>query len=91
MKEQHAARAGVKTSEFKAIVLTVISSVLAVVVAVGWLSADESAQVESALVQIIEAIVVLVGVLAPIVGGITYTWSRTRVKEGVLYWLKQKE
>jgi hypothetical protein len=70
---------GWKTSE---LVVVVVAAILSVVVATGYISPEQAIEVESAVAEIIDAITRLVGALAPIVGGLTYVWSRTKVKVG---------
>ncbi len=73
-------KAGWKTTEFWTVV---VSSVLAVAVAAGYLTGDQATEISSGVVDVINAVTKLIGVLAPVVGVVTYVWSRTRVKTSV--------
>lgn len=68
---------GIFTSEFYVIV---IAAIVSVAVGAGYLSQDQATEINSAAVQLINAIVEVVKVLAPIFGAAVYAWSRTKVK-----------
>ncbi len=72
-------KAGFKTTEFLVVIIT---SVVSIAVAAGVLSGDEAQEITSASAEVINALADLAGALAPIVGGVTYIWSRTKVKIG---------
>jgi hypothetical protein len=66
-------KAGWKTTEFWVVV---IAAVLSIAVAGGYITVEESEAINNAIVQTIDAVTNLIGVLLPIV----YVWSRTKVK-----------
>lgn len=68
---------GYKTTEFY---LVIISSVLAVAVAAGYVSSGEATEISNSAAQVIEAVSKLVGALAPVISVVSYVWSRTKVK-----------
>ena len=70
-------KTGLLTTEFW---LTLVGSVVAVVVALNYISADQGQQVTSAAGEVIKALAGLVAVLAPILGPIFYSISRAIVK-----------
>jgi hypothetical protein len=70
-------KSGWQTSEFW---LVLVTAVLSVVVAAGFLTPEQSVQINDSLAQIIKAVADLVTVLGPIVGTVAYVWSRTKVK-----------
>ena len=72
-------KSGWFTSE---IIVVIVGAILSVVVALGYLSPAEVAGIESSLVEAIDAVTRLIGALAPIIGGVAYIWSRTKVKVG---------
>lgn len=68
---------GAKTTEFW---LTLVASLVAVVVATGVLTPEEGEAISSATAEVIKAVTVLAGVLAPIVSAGIYTNGRSKVK-----------
>lgn len=70
-------KAGWKTTEFWVVI---VSSVVAVAVASGYLRPDDAENITSATAQVLEAVARLVEVLAPIAGPLVYVWSRTKIK-----------
>ncbi len=70
-------KSGIKTTEFW---FTLVASAVAVVVATGVLSPEEGEAVSSATIELIKAISVLGGILAPIVGAVFYSNGRSKVK-----------
>lgn len=70
-------KSGFFTTEFWVVV---VSSLLAVAVAAGYIAPEQATQVTNATAQVLTAIADLVKVLAPIVGPLVYVWSRTKVK-----------
>lgn len=72
-------KSGWKTSE---LVVVVVAAFLSVVVALGYVTPEQAVEVEGAVAEAIAAITHLIGVLAPILGGVAYVWSRTKVKVG---------
>lgn len=70
-------KSGIKTTEFW---MVVIGSLVAVVVAAGVLTPEEGETVSNATIEVIKALSVLAGVLAPILGPIFYSNGRAKVK-----------
>lgn len=70
-------KAGWKTTEFWVVI---VSSVVAVAVAAGYLRPDDASAITDSTAQVFEAVARLVEVLAPIVGPLAYVWSRTKIK-----------
>jgi len=70
---------GWKTSEFW---LVVASAVLTVAVAGGYITIEQSQQINSALAETINAVAELVTALMPVAGLVMYIWSRAKVKAG---------
>lgn len=70
-------KAGFKTTEFW---LTLAGSVAAVAVALQLLTPEQGDAVNSATAELVEAIAVLVGVLAPVIGPAVYTNGRSKIK-----------
>jgi hypothetical protein len=72
-------KTGIKTTEFW---LVVVSSIVAVLVAAGVIDPTQGADLETAVGEVINAVINLVAVLTPLVGVVSYVWSRTKVKLG---------
>lgn len=70
-------KSGWKTTE---LLVVVVTAALSVLIAMGYVTPDQAAEIESALVETIDAVTRLVGALSPIVGAVVYVWSRTKVK-----------
>ncbi len=71
---------GWKTTEFWVVV---VSSLLAVGVAGGYVTPDQATSATNATGQAFEAAMKLVEALVPIVGPVVYVWSRTRIKQSM--------
>ncbi len=70
-------KSGVKTTEFW---MVLVGSLIAVAVALGALTLEEGEAVSSATSEVVKALTVLAGVLAPILGPIFYSNGRAKVK-----------
>lgn len=70
-------KSGIKTTEFW---MVLVGSLLAVVVATGLLTPEEGEAVTNATTEVVKALSVLAGVLAPILGPIFYSNGRAKVK-----------
>lgn len=70
-------KAGWKTTEFW---MVVVSAILMVMVAGGYVTVEESEAISSAVAETINAVANLAVSLAPVAGMIMYIWSRGKVK-----------
>jgi len=74
-------KSGIATTEFWVIV---VSSLLAVAVAAGYVSPEQAGQVTDATAQVLNSIAELIKAVAPVAGPVMYVWSRTKVKTAVM-------
>lgn len=72
-------KSGIKTTEFW---MVIVASLLAVVTAAGILTPTEATEIENATASVINSVTELVTALTPLIGVVSYVWSRTKVKVG---------
>jgi len=74
-------KSGVKTTEFWLTTgVSLVGSAVAIVVALGILTPEEGEAVSSATIEVVKAIVVLVGVIAPVISVGVYANGRAKAK-----------